>query len=304
MSLRGKLEIVSQTDVGQVRDHNEDFLRFDDSAGVAVLADGMGGMNAGEVASSMTVLLLMDLLVAFGQGDETLVAELAEPDVTARNVKVPEMKAPRLPEEQGPVHPRTALRPLPVRIVQHAIEKANQSVFHVSETQPQCQGMGTTVVVSLFYDNKMAVGHLGDSRVYRFRDQRLEQVTQDHSLVQELLDKGLVTPAEARVSSKKNVVTRALRVARKVLVEVHEHETRPGDVYLLCSDGLTDLVTDEDIEVSLQELGGNLALATSHLINLANASGGKDNISVILVRVRKPYPAQVSMLEKMVSWFE
>jgi serine/threonine protein phosphatase PrpC len=281
MSLRGKLEMVCQTDVGQVRDHNEDFVRFDGQAGVAVLADGMGGMNAGEVASSMTVLLLMDLLVAFNHGDESLVVELEEAEL----------------EE-------AAAQPLPVRIVKHAIEKANRSVFHVSKTQPQCAGMGTTVIASLFYDNKMVVGHLGDSRVYRLRDQHLEQVTQDHSLVQELLDKGLVTAAEARVSSKKNVVTRALGVARKVEVEVHEHHTLPGDVYLLCSDGLTDLVTDENIEVSLLELGGNLNVAAGHLINLANASGGKDNISVILVRVKKPYPNQVGVLEKIISWFE
>jgi serine/threonine protein phosphatase PrpC len=286
MSLRGKLDIVCQTDVGQVRDHNEDFVRFDGLAGVAVLADGMGGMNAGEVASSMTVLLLMDLLVAFSRGDESLVVELQEVEFEEAEL-----------EEAG-------AQSLPVRIVKHAIEKANRSVFHVSKTQPQCAGMGTTVIASLFYDNKMAVGHLGDSRVYRFRDQHLEQVTQDHSLVQELLDKGLVTAAEARVSSKKNVVTRALGVALKVEVEVHEHHTLPGDVYLLCSDGLTDLVTDENIEASLLELGGNLNVAAGHLINLANASGGKDNISVILVRVKKPYPNQVGVLEKMISWFE
>jgi len=281
MSLRGKLDIVCQTDVGQVRDHNEDFVRFDGHAGVAVLADGMGGMNAGEVASSMTVLLLMDLLVAFSRGDESLVVELEEFELE-----------------------KAEAQSLPVRIVKHAIEKANQSVLHVSNTQPQCAGMGTTVIASLFYDNKMAVGHLGDSRVYRLRDQHLEQVTQDHSLVQELLDKGLVTAAEARVSSKKNVVTRALGVALKVEVEVHEHHTLPGDLYLLCSDGLTDLVNDENIEASLLELGGNLNVAAGHLINLANASGGKDNISVILVRVKKPYPNQVGMFEKMINWFE
>jgi serine/threonine protein phosphatase PrpC len=281
MNLHGKLEIVGQTDVGQVRDHNEDFVRFDGHAGVAVLADGMGGMNAGEVASSMTVLLLMDLLVAFNRGDESLVVELEEAELEEAEAQ-----------------------PLPVRIVKHAIEKANRSVFHVSKTQPQCAGMGTTVIASLFYDNKMVVGHLGDSRVYRLRDQHLEQVTQDHSLVQELLDKGLVTAAEARVSSKKNVVTRALGVARKVEVELHEHDTLPGDVYLLCSDGLTDLVTDENIEASLLELGSNLNVAAGHLINLANASGGKDNISVILVRVKKPYPNKVGVLEKIISWFE
>jgi serine/threonine protein phosphatase PrpC len=267
MNVRGKLEMFCQTDVGQVRDHNEDFIRYDDGLGVAVLADGMGGLSAGEVASSMTVHLLMETLVAYSRGKDA-------------------------PTEA------------PIEALAEAVQQANSAVFHVSQTQPQCHGMGTTVVASLFYDNKLAVGHIGDSRLYRFRDKQLEQLTRDHSLVQEMLDKGLVTKAEARLSKKKNVVTRALGVAPQVEVEVHEHATSPGDIYLLCSDGLTDLVTDEDIEASLRELGANLSVATAYLVNLANASGGKDNISIILVRVVKPYPAEGGIFEKIINWFE
>jgi PPM family protein phosphatase len=190
------------------------------------------------------------------------------------------------------------------RVVKHLIEKTNSAVFHVSQTQPQCRGMGTTVIVSLFHDNVVYVGHIGDSRVYRFRDDKLEQITKDHSFVQELIDKGLFTKEEARASSKKNVVTRALGVAPTVDAEVHDHKARPGDIYLLCSDGLSDLVTDKDIEATFRELRGNLGEVASHLVNVANASGGKDNISVVLARVIKPFPAEGGIFNKIANWFE
>jgi serine/threonine protein phosphatase PrpC len=276
MNLKGKIEIVCQTDVGQVRDHNEDYVSSDDRIGLAVLADGMGGLNAGEVASSMTVHLLMDEMRAYAEGESDI-----EDDLT----------------ETGGV-------PLKVQIVRKAIEKANSSVFHVSQTQPHCEGMGTTIVVSMFYDNKIVIGHIGDSRVYRFRDNRLEQVTKDHSFVQELIDKGLYTKDEARASSKKNVVTRALGVAPQVEPEVHEYKVKQGDVFLMCSDGLTDLVGDSDIEKTFVELGSNLNITAGHLIELANASGGKDNISVVLMRIKKAFPEKAGLLKRVVDWFE
>jgi protein phosphatase len=278
MSLKGKLEIVAQTDVGRVRDHNEDFISCEEGLGVAVLADGMGGLNAGEVASSMTVHLLMDDLVAYREGSTALRSELG--DIDDSDV------------------------PLEASIVKFAIEKANSAVFHTSQTQPQCRGMGTTVIAGLFWNNRVSIGHIGDSRVYRFRDDCLEQITKDHSFVQELLDKGLVTKEEARNSDRKNVVTRALGVAPNVEAEVNEFKTRVGDIYLMCSDGLTDLVTDDDIEKSVSELNGNLGELAAHLINISNVSGGKDNISVILVRVLKPFPARSGVLKKIVNWFE
>lgn len=277
MNLKGKIEFVAQTDVGQVREHNEDYISCAENLGVSVLADGMGGLNAGEIASSMSVHLLMEELTAYREGKSNIMSEL--------------------PEESMDL-------PMDSRVVKHAIEKANNAVFHVSQTQPQCRGMGTTIVVSLFYDNKLSVGHIGDSRMYRFRDDQLEQITKDHSFVQELIDKGLYTKEEARESNKKNVVTRALGVAPSVEVEVNEYKVKPGDVYLMCSDGLTDLVTDADIETSLRELGGNLGEVANHLVNVANASGGKDNISIVLARVSKPFPGDGGIVGRILNWFE
>ena len=275
MNLRGKIEIVCQTDVGQVRDHNEDYVSSDDQIGLAVLADGMGGLNAGEVASSMSVHLLMDELRNYIEGKSEIQYDLNDNGL-----------------------------PLKARVVERAIEKANSSVFHVSKTQPHCEGMGTTIIVSMFYDNKVSIGHIGDSRVYLFRDNKLEQVTKDHSFVQELIDKGLYTEAEAKASNKKNVVTRALGVAPNVEPEVHEHKVKIGDVLLMCSDGLTDLVSDEDIEKTFVSLSGNLAATANQLVELANASGGRDNISVILAKIKKSYPEKAGLLKKVADWFE
>ncbi len=277
MNFRGKLQFVARSDVGQVRDHNEDFITENESLGFAVLADGMGGLNAGEVASSMSVHLLVDELNEYRGGTSLLAAELNSSDSEL---------------------------PMEAQVVRRAVEKANDSVFHVSQTQPQCQGMGTTVVVAYYYNNRVAVAHIGDSRMYRLRAGVLEQITKDHSFVQELIDKGLFTKEEARASNKKNVVTRALGVAPFVEVEVHEHVVESGDIYLMCSDGLHDLVADRDIENSMIELSTNLNELAAHLVNLANVSGGKDNISVILTKVVKPFPSESGLIDKIVNWFE
>ncbi|MBT4160654.1 MAG: Stp1/IreP family PP2C-type Ser/Thr phosphatase [Gammaproteobacteria bacterium] len=271
--------MVSRTDEGQVRDHNEDYISDNPTLGVAVLADGMGGLNAGEVASSMAVHLLMQELIAYRLGESELPAELG--------------------------HEESDL-PMETRVVRKVVEMANDAVFHSSQTQPQHKGMGTTVVVVIYYDNKMSIAHIGDSRVYRFRGKELEQVTKDHSFVQELIDKGLYTKEEARTSDKKNVVTRALGVAPFVEVECHEYETQVNDIYLTCSDGLHDLVADHDIERAFLELSGNLTELANYLVELANANGGKDNISVILTRIVKPYPdeADEGLLQRIVNWFE
>lgn len=277
MNFKGKLEFVAQTDVGQVRDHNEDYVSCVEELGVAVLADGMGGLNAGEVASSMSVHLLMEELVAWREGRPTVDTESSE---TSDEL------------------------PLNALVLKRAIEKTNGAVYHVSQTQPQCRGMGTTMVAVLFYDNKLAVGHIGDSRMYRFRDNRLEQLTKDHSFVQELIDKGLFTKEQARNSNRKNVVTRALGVGPVVAAEVNEFKVKTGDVYLMCSDGLSDLVPDGDIGDCLKTFNGNLAECASHLIAMANANGGKDNITVVLARAIKPFPAERRILDKITNWFD
>lgn len=292
MNLKGKLRMVERTDVGLVRDHNEDFIRADAKLGIAVLADGMGGLNAGEVASSMSVHVLMDELSKFVKGEST-----PEESPGGEEETITETTQEGLIQESSELG-------LGSRIVKAVVEQANSAVFHVSQTQPQCRGMGTTIVALLFFDNQVSVAHIGDSRTYLFRDSQLSQVTTDHSFVQELIDKGLYSKDEARLSSQKNVVTRALGIAPTVQVEIHEYPVEQGDVYLMCSDGLTDLVTDENIESSVRRFGNDLDGLADHLVNLANASGGRDNISIILVKILKPFHASGSLLERIMDWFE
>jgi protein phosphatase len=272
MNLENALEIASYSDPGMVRSHNEDSIASDATRGLVVLADGMGGYNAGEVASGMatTVLVteLQHLLEEHSVHD-------ADPD-SGQSV------AQKLLREQ--------------------IAKANTSIYQASLSQPQYAGMGTTLVVALFYDNKMTVAHIGDSRLYRLRGDEFKQITKDHSLLQEQIDSGMLTPEQARQSQNKNLVTRALGIDPSVEPEIHDYETQLGDIYLLCSDGLCDMVSDEDIGMALQTLGANLRLCAHHLVQRANDNGGRDNVSVILVRIVRDYPAPRGMVAKVFGW--
>lgn len=304
MNLKGKLKIVERTDVGMVRDHNEDYISSDVRLGIAVLADGMGGLNAGEVASSMSVHVLMDELSKFVKGESTAGASTAGASTAGASTSETEERPKGENIEESPRERNDSVLGSQSRVVKAAVEQANNAVFHVSQIQPQCQGMGTTIVALLFSDNKVSVAHIGDSRTYRFRDAELSQITKDHSFVQELMDKGLYTKDEARLSSQKNVVTRALGIAPTVEVEIHEHAVNKGDLYLICSDGLTDLVTDENIETSVRQFGKDLEGLAEHLVKLANASGGRDNISIILVKILKPFSAGSSLFGRIVDWFE
>lgn len=263
VSLREALKIASLTDPGLVRDLNEDSVAADADLGYAILADGMGGYNAGEVASSMTVNLLGDGLKAALQAD-------------------------------SPLDPSALLAT--------EITRVNAAVYEASRRQPQYAGMGTTLVTALFHDNRVTVAHVGDSRLYRLRQERLEQITRDHSLLQEQIDSGLLTPEEAKLSANKNLVTRALGIDPTVAAEVHQYEAEPGDIYLLCSDGLNDMVADEEIQLTLSLLGANLELAAQQLVQMANDNGGRDNISVILVRVLRPFPADPGWIGRMRVW--
>jgi serine/threonine protein phosphatase PrpC len=274
MDLTGVLEVVRLSDVGCHRDHNEDAVASDIEIGLLVLADGMGGYKAGEVASEIATL--------------TMLAE---------------MKETMSGFDPGQTDPVTGMQAESLLLID-AAAKANASIFSVSESQPQCAGMGTTLVTALFTNNKVLVGHIGDSRLYRLRGERLEQLTEDHSLLQEQLSSGLITPEQAKMSNNKNLVTRAVGIDPEVELELHEYDVETGDIYLLCSDGLTDLVEDDDIQATLIGLGSNLQLAASQLVQMANDNGGKDNISVILAKVLKPFTAEKSWYDNFLNWLK
>jgi protein phosphatase len=261
MDLGRALQIVSRTDAGMVRSHNEDAVYTNPACGLAILADGMGGHAAGEVASGMATALLG--------------AEL-EKDLR----KTP----PHQQDEAGRLHAHTALRT--------EIARANTAIYRAARSQSGYAGMGTTLVMALFYDNAVTVAHIGDSRLYRLRGQEFRPITRDHSLLQEQIDSGMITPEQARYSRNRNLVTRALGVEPVVQPEMRDCDTRPGDIYLLCSDGLNDMVEDEEIALTLQAFPADLESAAGRLIDAANGAGGRDNVSVILVRILREYPAR------------
>ena len=239
-------------DAGRARSNNEDSVEVDEVNALAVLADGMGGYNAGEVASTMATSFIKTELGRW------------------------------LHEAMGHATDTEIRRAMDI-----CVDNANRAIFNAANSNPQYAGMGTTLVVGVFRETRLLLGHVGDSRCYRLRGGRLVQITHDHSLLQEQIDSGLITAEQAAFSANKNLVTRAVGVEDTVLLETHLHDVLPGDLYLLCSDGLSDMVDDEAICQLLQscEL---LPEAATALIDAANEAGGKDNISVVLVRVRGP----------------
>jgi len=273
MDLTNKLEVHGVTDVGRKRSHNEDCIANELDIGLVVVADGMGGYNAGEVASAMAV--------------NTIVAELR---AGLKGV------TPGQKDEASGFSRETM-------IIKSAILKANESIFTTAQNKPDCHGMGTTLVAAAFYKDRFTVAHVGDSRLYRCRENRLEQITKDHSLLQELVDKGFYTPEEAKQSMNKNLVTRAVGIELDVVPDFQEVPVQPGDMFLLCSDGLTDLVDDEDIETTLNTYTANLESAANLLVQMANDAGGKDNISVILARALEPSLADKNWYSKVFDWF-
>ena len=182
--------------------------------------------------------------------------------------------------------------------------RVNATIYQAALSQPQYAGMGTTLVVAVFHDNKVTVGHIGDSRLYRWRGDEFSQITRDHSLLQEQIDSGLITSEQARFSQNKNLVTRAVGIDPEVQAEIHDHDVLPGDVYLFCSDGLNDMVDDEELAMTVGALSANLDLCATQLIQMANDNGGRDNVSVILVRVKGEYPAARGWWARFLAWFK
>ena len=273
MALTDVLQIVSLTDPGRVRGHNEDCVESRPEIGVVVLADGMGGYNAGEVASGMAT--------------SSISAGLAE-SWTRDALKGLD---------------RAAAMTLSQSVIQAQVVRANAAIYAAAQKDPHCAGMGTTLVACLFYDNFLTVAHVGDSRLYRMRNDVLEQVTRDHSLLQEQIDSGLITKEDARSSHNKNLVTRAVGIDPDVEAEVHSHDVLVNDIFLLCSDGLNDMIEDEEIQMTLIALRSNLELTAQQLVQAANDAGGRDNISVMLVRIAKSFEVERGFWATVKSWF-
>jgi protein phosphatase len=273
MTLRSKIRCVGLTDTGKVREHNEDTIATDADIGLLVLADGMGGYNAGEVASGIAVKTIVGL-----------VKEAVEH------------------QDMNTEDPETGMQ-RPSIVLRDAIARANKIIYQTAKTQPQCEGMGTTVVACLFFNNKVAIAHVGDSRAYRMRANRFEQMTLDHSLLQELVDRGFYSQAEAQRATNKNYVTRALGVEPTVDVELHEHPAEKGDYYVLCSDGLSDMVEDDDIHLTISTFSASLETVAKQLIQLSNDNGGRDNVSIILAQVVDSFAAKNGVVDKILRWF-
>lgn len=260
-TMRYRLTTASATHAGQIRGFNDDSLALNAAAGAFVLADGMGGHNAGDVAAEAATRIAIESLA------------------------------------------KSASRGVPgTERVRDAVRQANEAICRATRTDSARTGMGTTLAVTLFGGNRVTIGHVGDSRVYRLRDGRLKLLTRDHSVLQEQAETGLLDRESARVSQNRSLVTRALGAGYDATPEVNEVDVRPDDIILLCSDGLNDMVDDADIELTLAELGCNLDMTAETLVELANDNGGQDNISVLLVRVDGEAEAGGGWRRRMFGW--
>ena len=272
MTQRAPLDVASLSHPGMVRTHNEDSIFVDGDAGLAVLADGMGGYSAGEVASGIAVnVISTGMLPELKSG-----RELSKVDIGS-----------------GLTH--AAL------LLQQQIALANKGIYEAAQARPECAGMGTTLVSAVFFQNRISIGHIGDSRLYRLRGDKFEQLTHDHSLLQEQIDSGMLTPEQARYSLNKNLVTRALGIEAVVPADIAEYRIEAEDIYILCSDGLTDMVEADTVRDIVVAKRADLAEAAAELIDVANQNGGRDNISVVLIRVPAQFLPSASWLQRWIA---
>jgi len=247
------IDYAAQTDVGLMRLHNEDAIAVCPESALAILADGMGGYNAGEVASDIAISVIKEAI------NDRLTGFLS-------------MLIPHRPNEL-------------LEMVEQAVELANNTILNTALNEPQYMGMGTTLVMSLCYRDILVVAHVGDSRAYRLRGGQLVQISRDHSVVQEQIDAGMISAESAQYSDIKNLVTRAVGVGFPVEVEVNLHQIAIGDIYMLCSDGLSDMLNIQTIQKILLGNDKTLKEICSELVDEANNQGGRDNISVILFKI-------------------
>jgi len=262
-----ELHAAGQTDVGRVRANNEDAFCLLPEHGLLAVADGMGGHASGEVASKMSMDLIRGYFADAGTGPP--------PQVGAYD------------EDRSELTNRLG----------SAVRLANMAVFEASGSNAQWQGMGTTVVAALIRKNKLSIAHVGDSRLYLIRYGNIEQLTDDHSVVAEQVKRDLITREEANRSEIKNILTRALGTEAEVEVDLEEMTLLADDVLVLCTDGLSNMVSDDDI-LTVVLSTGDPALACQTLVKLANENGGRDNITVVVA-----YLANAGWLASFINFF-
>jgi protein phosphatase len=250
------LEIVGLTDVGRLRERNEDAIDWDAALGVAMLADGMGGNQGGDVASRTALQSIRDDL------------RRALADVKRHG-------------------PRAHTREVRGALVVELVRRANQGVRKSASRDNRLSGMGTTLVMVLAGPDFLTAAHVGDSRLYRVRSGSVERLTEDHSMVQELVQRGKMDAAQAARSRHRNVITRALGKSPDVMVDVAHHQIAAGDIFMLCSDGLTNMLSDAELGAVFDANPEDLAAAARDAVWLANERGGRDNISIVLIRIAR-----------------
>ena len=255
--MRLRYVAAAKTDVGQKRQGNEDRFCLDPALGLYVVADGMGGHAAGEVASRLAVETIHEWIGKYLSGADVAIVGPAASAVSAE-----------------------------ANFLLSSIRLANRIIFDSAKDRREYAGMGTTVVAVLARDDRFVLAHVGDSRIYRIRRDHIFQISRDHSFVQEQVDSGMMSTAEAHQSQYRHMITRALGLKESVDVDLTEEPARPGDVLLLCSDGLSDLLDDEDMLVAVKEHAEDLDDACQALVDRANSKGGDDNITVLVVQAQ------------------
>jgi len=249
-----QIKAYGQSDVGRVRSSNEDAWAVFPDLQFFVVADGMGGHAAGEIASHLAVDTMHDFMQTSAQS-----SEVTWPADMDRNL------------------------PVPIRRLVAAGKLANEKIFQASRSNPKLNGMGTTMVAVLIDQGIAYVGHVGDSRAYLFRDGKIGRLTEDHSLINDYIHQGLLKIEEASQHPLKHVITRALGSGTKVEVDVKAVPLREGDALLLCSDGLSNLLTDEELRTTTLNIIHEPQTACERLVDMANEKGGEDNITVVFI---------------------
>ena len=248
---------AAKSDVGRKRQGNEDSFCLAPDLGLYVVADGMGGHAAGEVASRLAVETIREWMAKYLGGDKAAI-----------------------------VGPAAASGSPEASYLLSSIRLANRLIFDAAQGRQDYAGMGTTLVAILTQGDTLMMAHVGDSRIYRIRDGRIAQVSRDHSFVQEQVDRGIISAEDAQVSQYRHMITRALGLRETVEVDLVEEPAVAEDVLLLCSDGLSDLLEDEEILTAVQEHAADLEQACQALVDRANRKGGDDNITTLLIRAQ------------------